>query len=112
MHNLLLSAADPSLHTTLAAGADIVSGVKPDWGPFGKLGTTAVVILSAIAAVVLVVGSGAFLVGVTKSKGWFGEGHGTMDSSRGKGMMVGGLTAVFLVASFGTIFAITYGMGV
>lgn len=112
MHNLLSAAADPALHSTLAAGADVVSGVKPDWGPFGKLGTTAKVILGVIAAVVLVVGGGAFLAGVGKSKGWFGEGHSTMDSSRGKGMMVGGLTAVFLVASFGTIFAITYGMGV
>ncbi|WP_079277754.1 hypothetical protein [Streptomyces sp. CB03234] len=112
MHSLLSAAADPSLHTTLAAGADVVSGVKPDWGPFGKLGNTAKVILGVIAAVVLVVGAGAFLAGVGKSKGWFGEGHSTMDSSRGKGMMVGGLACVFLVASFGTIFAITYGMGV
>ncbi|MFH8359575.1 hypothetical protein ACH4FV_08270 [Streptomyces anulatus] len=112
MHNLISAAADPSLHTTLAAGIDVVSGVKPDWGPFGKLGGTAKVILGVIAAVVLVVGAGAFLAGVGKSKGWFGEGHSTMDSSRGKGMMVGGLTCVFLVASFGTIFAITYGMGV
>ncbi|QKW51516.1 hypothetical protein [Streptomyces buecherae] len=112
MHNLLLAAADPSLHTPLAAGADVVSGVQPDWGPFGELGGTANVILGVIAAVVLVVGAGAFLAGVGKSKGWFGEGHSTMDSSRGKGMMVGGLTCVFLVASFSTIFAITYGMGV
>ncbi|MEN8656133.1 hypothetical protein ABCR94_37565 [Streptomyces sp. 21So2-11] len=112
MYNLLTVAADPSLHTSLAAGADVVTGVKPDWGPFGSLGTTTKVILSAIAAVVLAVGVGAFLIGVGKSKGWFGEGHSTMDSSRGKGMMVGGLTCIFLVASLGTLVAITYAMGV
>ncbi|MFF1420630.1 hypothetical protein [Streptomyces sp. NPDC058280] len=112
MHNLLSVAADPSLHTPLAAGIDVVTGVKPDWGPFGKLGSTAKVILGVIAAVVLAVGVGAFLAGVGKSKGWFGEGQSVMDSSRGKGMMVGGLACIFLVASLGTIIGITYGMGV
>ncbi|WP_188302285.1 hypothetical protein [Streptomyces sp. CBMA123] len=112
MYHLLAAAANPSLHATLAAGADVVSGVTPDWGPFSKLGSTAKVILGVMAAVTLVIGAGAFFAGVGKSKGWFGEGHSTMESSRGKGMMVGGLTCVFLVASFGTIFAITYGMGV
>ncbi|QHC26362.1 hypothetical protein [Streptomyces sp. GS7] len=112
MHTLISAATDPSLHSILAAGIDTVSGVKPDWGPFGKLGGTAKVLLGVIAAVVLVAGVAAFLVGVGKSKGWFGEGHSTMDSSRGKGMMVGGLTCIFLVASLGTILAIVYGMGV
>ncbi|MGW2840571.1 hypothetical protein ACWCWD_22610 [Streptomyces sp. NPDC001493] len=112
MHNFLSATADPTLHSTLASGIDVVSGVQPDWGPFTKIGGTAKVLLGVIAAVVLAVGAGVFLVGVGKSKGWFGDGHSTMDSSRGKGMMVGGLTVVFLVASFGTIFASTYGMGV
>ncbi|WP_461014442.1 hypothetical protein [Streptomyces daliensis] len=89
-----------------------MSGVKPNWGPFAKLGGTAKVILGVIAAVVLAIGVGAFLAGLGKSKGWFGEGHSTMDSSRGKGMMIGGLTCIFLVASLGTIIATTYGMGV
>ncbi|MFJ7590247.1 hypothetical protein ACIQZO_23250 [Streptomyces sp. NPDC097617] len=112
MHNLLSAAADPAMHTTIAAGVDVVTGVKPDWGPFGKLGGTAKVVLSVIAAVILAVGVGAFLIGVGKSKGWFGEGHSTMDSSRGKGMMVGGLACIFLVASLGTLVGIAYGMGV
>ncbi|MFC7928742.1 hypothetical protein [Streptomyces cinereoruber] len=112
MHSFLSAAADPSLHTTLAAGIDTVSGVRPDWGPFGKLGGTAKVILGVIAAVVLAAGVGAFLIGLGKSKGWVGEGNSTMDSSRGKGMMVGGLACIFLVASLGTIITITYGMGV
>ncbi|MFB6533065.1 hypothetical protein ACFCY8_13165 [Streptomyces noursei] len=112
MHNLLSAASDPSLHTTVAAGVDTVSGVRPDWGPFGKLGGTAKVLLGVVAAVVLATGVGAFLVGLGKSKGWMGEGHSTMDSSRGKGMMVGGLVCIFLVASLGTLITITYGMGV
>ncbi|MDV5145460.1 hypothetical protein [Streptomyces exfoliatus] len=112
MHNLLSAAADPALHTTLAAGIDTVSGVRPDWGPFGKLGGTAKVVLGVIAAVVLAAGVAAFLIGAAKSKGWVGEGHSTMDSSRGKGMMVGGLACIFLVASLGTIITATYGMGV
>lgn len=113
MYALLSSVSEPSsLHPVLAAGIDTVSGVKPDWGPFSSLGTTAKVILGVIAAVVLAGGVGAFLVGLGKSKGWVGEGHSTMDSSRGKGMMVGGLVCVFLVASLGTLVTITYGMGV
>lgn len=115
MHNLLSVAADPSVHgqfSTLAAGIDVVSGVKPDWGPFNKLGGTSKILLGVLAALVLVAGAGAFFTGLAKSKGWVGDGHSTMDSSRGKGMMVGGLVVVFLVASFGTLFTITYGMGV
>ncbi|MFF3157984.1 hypothetical protein [Streptomyces sp. NPDC057910] len=112
MHNLLSAAADQTLHTPLAAGIDVVSGVKPDWGPFGKLGGTAKILLGVIAAVVLVIGGACFLIGLGKSKGWFGDGHSTIDSSRGKGMMVGGGAIVFLVASFGTIFTVIYGMGV
>lgn len=80
--------------------------------PFSTLGNTAKVILGVIAAVVPAGGVGAFLVGLGKSKRWVGEGHSTMDSSRGKGMMVGGLVCVFLVASLGTLITITYGMGV
>lgn len=112
MYHFIAAAADPSLSSTLAAGADSISGVKPDWGPFANLGNTTKVILGVIAAAVLAVGAGAFLLGLAKSKGWVGEGHSTMDSSRGKGMMVGGLACVFAVASFGTIISITYGMGV
>ncbi|MET9142965.1 hypothetical protein [Streptomyces sp. NPDC004042] len=112
MHNFLSAAGDPSLRTTLAAGVDVVSGVKPDWGPFSKLGGTATIMLGVMAAAVLAIGMGAFLAGIGKSRGWFGESQSTMESSRGKGLMVGGLTCVFLVASVGTIFTITYGMGV
>ncbi|MFJ4800117.1 hypothetical protein [Streptomyces murinus] len=112
MHEFLSAAADPSLHTTLASGIDVVSGVKPDWGPFSKLGGTATVILGVMAAVVVAIGAGAFIAGVGKSRGWFGEGQSQLESSRGKGLIVGGLTALFLIASCGTIFAITYGMGV
>ncbi|MFE6737551.1 hypothetical protein [Streptomyces tubercidicus] len=112
MHDFLSAASDPSLHTTLAAGVDTVSGVKPDWGPFGKLGGTAKVLLGVVAAVVLAIGVGGFLIGLGKSKGWTGEGRSSMDSSQGKGMMVGGLVVIFLVASLGTLITITYGMGV
>ncbi|MFE4633117.1 hypothetical protein ACFRJ1_07025 [Streptomyces sp. NPDC056773] len=112
MHSILSAATDPSTHATLAAGADVISGVKPDWGPFAKLGGTATVLLGVLAALILVIGVGAFLAGVGKSKGWFGEGHSTMESSRGKGMMVGGLACIFLVASLGAIVAAVYGMGV
>ena len=68
MYNLLSSAANPTLHTTLAAGVDVVSGVKPDWGPLGKLGGTAKIILGVIAAAVLVVGAGCFFIGLGKSR--------------------------------------------
>ncbi|MFC1403219.1 MULTISPECIES: hypothetical protein [Streptacidiphilus] len=111
MHTLL--ASSPNLHTNLAAGISTISGVTPNWGPFSKLGSTATIILGVIAAAVLVTLAGVFLVGLGKSKGWLGEGgHSTMESSRGKGMMVGGLVGIFLIASFGTLVTIVYGMGV
>jgi len=111
MHTLLSSA--PTLHLSLASGVSTISGVQPNWGPFSKLGSTATVILGVIAAAVLVTLGGVFLVGLGKSKGWLGEGgHSTLESSRGKGMMIGGLVGIFLVASFGTLVTIAYGMGV
>lgn len=115
MHSLLVAAQDPSLqqHTVvLAKGVDVISGVTPDWGPFSKLGGTAKVLLGVAAALALVASAGAFIFGLAKSKGWVGEGHSTMETSRGKGMMVGGLAGVFLIASIGTLFSVTYAMGV
>ncbi|GAA3162270.1 MULTISPECIES: hypothetical protein [Streptomyces] len=112
MSHIISSASDPSLHSTLAAGVDVITGVKPDWGPFAKLGKTSKILLGVAAAVVAVVGLGAFLVGLGKSKGWMGEGHSTMQSSQGKGMMAGGLVVIFVLASLGTIVGITYNMGV
>ncbi|MCC3767690.1 hypothetical protein [Streptomyces sp. UNOC14_S4] len=110
MHNLLSAAASAS--TPLAAGADVISGVTPDWGPFGKMGGTAVTLLGVLAAFALVAGAACFFMGLTKSRGWFGDTQSSLESSRGKGMMIGGLAIVFLVASFGTIFVTVYGMGV
>ncbi|MEU7183237.1 MULTISPECIES: hypothetical protein [Streptomyces] len=115
MHHLLVSASDPALHqhlTTLAAGVDVVSGVKPDWGPFGKLGSTAKVLLGVLAACALVAGAGAFFMGLAKSRGRLGEGHSAMSSAEGKGLMVGGALVFFLVASFGTLVTVVYSMGV
>ncbi|MYU02181.1 MULTISPECIES: hypothetical protein [unclassified Streptomyces] len=112
MHNLLSAAADPSLHTPLAAGIDVISGVKPDWGPFGKMGTTTKVLIGVVMAAVIAFGAAVFFIGLGKSRGWTGEGRSTMDASQGKGMMVGGLVIFFLVASFGTLAGIVYSMGV
>ncbi|MBA0053661.1 hypothetical protein E0L36_23170 [Streptomyces sp. AJS327] len=111
----LFALSDAALHsppTVLAAGVDMIRSVQPAWGPFAKFGTTAKTLLGAVAAVALVISAGTFIVGLAKSKGMVGEGHSTMETSRGKGMMVGGLAGVFLIASLGTIFAITYGLGV
>ncbi|MDT0459174.1 hypothetical protein RM550_26235 [Streptomyces sp. DSM 41527] len=115
MHHFLASAADPDLHhhvSTLAGGVDVISGVRPDWGPFKKLGTTSTVLLGVMAAFALVAGAAAFFMGLAKSKGRIGESHSTMSSVEGKGLMVGGGVVFFLVASFGTLATIVYGMGV
>lgn len=115
MCNLIAVASSPTLFhhiNSLASGIDVVSGVKPDWGPFSKLGGTAKVVLGVIAAVVLCVSVGTLMVGIGKSKGWVGEQHSTMESSRGKSMLVGGVAGIFLIASMGTLVAIVYSMAV
>ncbi|MER6913924.1 hypothetical protein ABT354_19815 [Streptomyces sp. NPDC000594] len=97
---------------TLANVNDVIGGVEPTWGPFGALGNTAKIIIGVIAALVLAISAGVFLVGVAKSKGWLGSGNSTMQTDQGKGMIVGGLTGIFLVASAATIFGLVYGMGI
>ncbi|MFG3259048.1 hypothetical protein [Streptomyces sp. NPDC048172] len=96
----------------LADGASPIRDVKPDWGPFGKLGTTAKTLLGVCAAGAMIASAGAFIFGLAKSKGWIGEGHSTLETSRGKGMMIGGLAGIFLIASLGTLFSLTYKLGV
>ncbi|MFE7132878.1 hypothetical protein ACFVIM_18675 [Streptomyces sp. NPDC057638] len=96
----------------LANVDSVIGGVEPNWGPFGALGGTAKVIIGAIAALVLVICAGIFLVGIAKSKGWLGSGNSTMQSDQGKGMIIGGLTGIFLVASAGAIFGLVYAMGI
>ncbi|PCG82289.1 hypothetical protein CIB93_30750 [Streptomyces sp. WZ.A104] len=105
--------ASDSKWTILADGVnDVIGGVKPTWGPFGALGNTSKVIIGVIAAIVLAVSAGTFLLGVAKSKGWFGSGNSTMHTDQGKGQIVGGLAGIFLVASAATIFGLVYGMGI
>ncbi|MCT9075292.1 MULTISPECIES: hypothetical protein [Streptomyces] len=98
----------------LAASGDIgtlVNGLSPDWGPFGKLGTTGRTVIQALMAGVVLVLLGRAILGAVHLK--VGEGqHDVAQVSKGKKEIAGSLVGAFVVASIGTIFTIVYGMGI
>ncbi|MDX3366445.1 hypothetical protein PV387_10440 [Streptomyces sp. ME02-6987-2C] len=98
----------------LAASGDIgtlVNGLSPDWGPFGKLGTTGRTVIQVLMAGVVLVLLGRAILGAVHMK--IGEGQQDYGQvSKGKKEVSGSLVGVFVVASLGTIFTIVYGMGI
>lgn len=101
--------------TVLAAGGDIssvVSGLAPNWGPFGALGNQARVIIQAVMAAVVVVCVIVALVGASKQRVGGGSRNNALEAEQGKAMFLSGLVGAFLVGSIGTIFTIVYGLGV
>jgi len=40
------------------------------------------------------------------------DGHAVHDGEQGKGLIIAGLTGVFIIGSLGTLFTIVYGMAV
>lgn len=100
----------------LAAGSGnigpIIHGIAPNWGPFGSLGSEAKVLIDVLMAAVIVMCLALAAWGAAKQRFGSTATRDSFSAEHGKGLIIAGLTGVFLVGSLGTLFTIVYGMAV
>jgi hypothetical protein len=97
----------------MAAGGsigNIIDGLAPNWGPFGKLGAEARVMVEVIMAVAVLICVGIAAWGAAKQRIGTSALRDSFSAEEGKGLIIAGLTGVFIIGSLGTIFTIVYGM--
>lgn len=90
----------------------IIGGIAPDWGPFGTLGTEARVMVEVIMAVAILACLAIAIWGAAKQRIGATALRDTFSAEQGKGLIIAGLTGVFIIGSLGTLFTIVYGMAV
>ncbi|MGY0490204.1 hypothetical protein [Streptomyces sp. WG-D5] len=90
----------------------IIGGIAPDWGPFGALGTEARTMVQVIMAIAILICLALAIWGAAKQRIGATALRDTFSAEQGKGLIVAGLTGVFIIGSLGTIFTIVYGMAV
>ncbi len=102
----MLLAADEGDITT------IIGGIAPDWGPFGSLGTEAKTMVQVVMAFAILICLGIAVWGAAKQRIGATALRDTFSAEQGKGLIVAGLTGVFIIGTLGTVFTIVYGMAV
>lgn len=127
MHALLnaLRAGLPSGHTTFLADTPspspsggsggigtIINGIAPDWGPFGAVGNEAKVVIEVIMAAAILMCLAIAVWGAAKQRIGATAMRDSFSAEQGKGMIVAGLTGVFIIGSLSTLFTIVYGMAI
>ncbi len=90
----------------------IIGGIAPDWGPFGALGTEAKTMVQVVMAVAILLCLGIAIWGAAKQRIGATALRDTFSAEQGKGLIIAGLTGVFIIGSLGTLFTIVYGMAV
>jgi hypothetical protein len=98
-----------------SAGNDIntiIGGIAPNWGPFGKVGNEARVMIEVIMATAIIICLGIAVWGAAKQRIGATALRDTFSAEQGKGLIVAGLTGVFIIGSLGTLFTIVYGMAI
>ena len=90
----------------------IIGGIAPDWGPFGSLGNEAKVMIEVVMAVAILLCLGIAVWGAAKQRIGATALRDTFSAEQGKGLIIAGLTGVFIIGSLGTLFTIVYGMAV
>ncbi len=90
----------------------IIGGIAPDWGPFGTLGNEARVMIEVVMAVAILLCLGIAIWGAAKQRIGATALRDTFSAEQGKGLIIAGLTGVFIIGSLGTLFTIVYGMAV
>lgn len=95
------------------AGIDtIIGGIAPDWGPFASLGAEARTMVQVVMAVAILSCLGIAVWGAAKQRIGATAMRDTFGAEQGKGLIVAGLTGVFIIGSLGTLFTIVYGMAI
>lgn len=97
--------------TLLAAGpSDLFNGVKPSWGPFGQLGSTARILVGVLMAVALFACVAYTIWGASQQR--IGSAtHNSHAAEKGKAMFVSGLVGCAVIGSALTLTGMAYGLG-
>lgn len=90
----------------------IIGGIAPNWGPFGSLGAEAKIMIEVVMAVAILLCLGIAIWGAAKQRIGATALRDTFSAEQGKGLIVAGLTGVFIIGSLGTLFTIVYGMAI
>ena len=90
----------------------IIGGIAPNWGPFAALGTTARTMVEVVMAVAILGCLALAIWGAAKQRIGATAMRDTFSAEQGKGLIIAGLTGVFIIGSLGTLFTIVYGMAV
>jgi hypothetical protein len=114
LHRLIL--ADPAPAPTTGTGGGnigtIINGIAPDWGPFGAVGQQARVLIEVIMAAAILICLAMAIWGAAKQRIGATALRDSFSAEQGKGLIVAGLTGVFIIGSLGTLFTIVYGMAI
>ncbi|NUR31254.1 MAG: hypothetical protein HOV83_36325 [Catenulispora sp.] len=90
----------------------IIGGIAPNWGPFGRVGNEARVMIEVVMATAIIICLGIAVWGAAKQRIGATALRDTFSAEQGKGLIVAGLTGVFIIGSLGTLFTIVYGMAI
>jgi hypothetical protein len=90
----------------------IIGGIAPNWGPFGELGDQARTMIQVIMALAILICMGIAIWGAAKQRIGSTALRDSFSAEQGKGLIVAGLTGVFIIGSLGTLFTIIYGMAI
>jgi len=90
----------------------IIGGIAPNWGPFSQVGGQAKVMIEVVMAVAILLCLGIAVWGAAKQRIGATALRDTFSAEQGKGLIVAGLTGVFIIGSLGTLFTIVYGMAI
>jgi hypothetical protein len=88
----------------------IIGGIAPNWGPFANLGTQARTMVEVVMAVAILGCMAIAIWGAAKQRIGATALRDTFSAEQGKGLIIAGLTGVFIIGSLGTLFTIVYGM--
>ncbi|MCX4747406.1 hypothetical protein OG455_18065 [Kitasatospora sp. NBC_01287] len=90
----------------------IIGGIAPDWGPFSTLGSEARIMVEVVMAVAILACLAIAVWGAAKQRIGATAMRDTFSAEQGKGLIIAGLTGVFIIGSLGTLFTIVYGMSI
>lgn len=99
--DLLLAAAGPE---------NLFTGVRPAWGPFGQLGTTARTLIGVLMAVALFACVAYTIWGASQQRVGSAT-HNSHAAEKGKAMFVSGLVGCAVIGSALTLTGMAYGIG-
>ncbi|AKG44436.1 hypothetical protein H7827_12730 [Streptomyces sp. JH002] len=91
---------------------ELIGGIAPDWGPFATVGDEARTMVQVIMALAILICLGIAIWGAAKQRIGSTAMRDSFSAEQGKGLIVAGLTGVFIIGSLGTLFTIIYGMAV